>query len=488
MMFACTVLNYMDRQAMSVVGPQVKAEFRLDDLWWGWVGAAFQLTYAFCQWPAGYLADRLDVRRTYALAVAWWSLAGIATSFSPALGVLLIFRAMLGVGESFNWPCALRITSRVLPPSDRSLGNGIFNSGAAVGAVLTPLIVVPLAARMGWRVPFRLLGVAGLVWVALWLLTTRHRLAGDRRSPDVSPSLAAGPSRPATASIGLALVVLAGLAVAASGFWVGLRAVWWGVAVMMIGPLVLVRGLSPEVLQQSRWARSLAEIAVLRRFWVMVAVGCTINVSWHFLVWWMANFFQEKRGLGLLIGGMVTSIPFLAADVGNLAGGAMVRSLVHRGWSIIRARKVVLCGCMVLISSAVVVGILVARGRPVAPEAHPMSTADWLQAFLQALRIDGSIVLLLSLTALGTAAFMVNYFAFGQDVAPQHTGLVIGYLGGLGNLFAAGFMPLAGWISQRHGFAPNFVIVGLLPLVGLAALLLFWGEDSPEAAPAEGLS
>jgi ACS family hexuronate transporter-like MFS transporter len=75
---------------------------------------------------------------------------------------------------------------------------------------------------------------------------------------------------------------------------------------------------------------------------------------------------------------------------------------------------------------------------------------------------------------------MVNYFAFGQDVAPEHTGLVIGYLGGLGNLFAAGFLPLAGWISQgRYGFAPNFAIVGVLPLLGLLTLLLAWGRDEP---------
>ena len=87
---------------------------------------------------------------------------------------------------------------------------------------------------------------------------------------------------------------------------------------------------------------------------------------------------------------------------------------------------------------------------------------------------EALVIALLCLAATGSAAFMVNYFAFGQDVAPSHTGLVIGCLGGLGNLFAAGFMPVAGWISQgRSGFTPNFIIIGLLPLAGLAALLAF---------------
>jgi len=136
LMFASTVLNYMDRQAIALVGPRIMAQFALDYLGFGWVLAAFQLSYAFFQWPAGYLVDRWNVRRTYAGAVLWWSFAGIATAFAPTLGLLMTFRALLGMGESFNWPCALRVTSRVLPPSDRSLGNGIFNSGAAIGAQL----------------------------------------------------------------------------------------------------------------------------------------------------------------------------------------------------------------------------------------------------------------------------------------------------------------------------------------------------------------
>src|SRR5262249_52967010 len=157
LMFASTILNYMDRQAISLVGPEIKSRFELDNLGFGWVLLAFQLTYAFFQWPAGYLVDRWSVRRAYAGAVLWWSAAGIATAFAPTLGVLMALRALLGVGESFNWPCALRVTSGVLPPSDRSLGNGIFNSGAAIGAVLTPLVVPCLADRVGWRFPFVIL-------------------------------------------------------------------------------------------------------------------------------------------------------------------------------------------------------------------------------------------------------------------------------------------------------------------------------------------
>ena len=188
-----------------------------------------------------------------------------------------------------------------------------------------------------------------------------------------------------------------------------------------------------------------------RRFWVAAAVGVTINVTWHFLVNWMGIFFQEERRLGLLVGGMVSALPFLAADAGNLGGGVLTQpadASGHRHGLRTEARDGRLPGPRQLRR--------LGRLRPVA----------------------GRGLVLLCLAAMGTAAYMVNYFAFGQDVAPEHTGLVIGYLGGLGNLFAAGFMPVAGWISQgRWGFAPNFLIVGLLPLLGLVVLLPFWGQD-----------
>lgn len=457
LMFACTVLNYMDRQAISLVGPEIKRQFGLDNLGFGWVLLAFQLTYAFFQWPAGYLADRWSVRGIYAGAVLWWSLAGIATAFAPTLGVLMALRALLGVGESFNWPCALRVTSGVLPPSDRSLGNGIFNSGAAIGAVLTPLIVPYLALTMGWGVPFVILGLGGLVWVAAWLTFTRGAdltaAAGPRKRAD-QPGLL-----PGAKTVFSAVFVVAVLTALIGWFLLDAdtrgAALWWGVAIFMIGLLVAARAMPRKWLAGADWASSLGDVTRRRRFWVMVAVGVTINVTWHFLVNWMGIFFQEERRLGLLAGGMVSALPFLTADVGNLGGGVVTRALTRRGFGLTAARKLVMVLCLVLTGCAGFVGFVESQA---------------------------AVIVLLCLAAMGTAAYMVNYFAFGQDVAPAHTGLVIGYLGGLGNLFAAGFMPLVGWISLHWGFGPNFLIVSLLPLLGLAALLLFWGRDEEKAS------
>jgi ACS family hexuronate transporter-like MFS transporter len=469
LMFFSTVLNYMDRQAIALVSTPIMTEFGLTNFDFGWVMAVFSLTYALCQVPAGYLVDRWDVRRTYAGAVAFWSLAGLSVTFSPVLTVLVVLRGLLGVGESFNWPCALRVTSRVLPPADRSLGNGIFNSGAAVGAVLTPLVVSPLARYFGWRTPFLVIGAAGFVWVAAWLVLTggarADALAGGKPStpadPYDFPKPAAGLS--ATARFAFAGVVLAAFGLAAAGYAFGVAAVpcfMFAIAWLMFGLLAAALALPLPALKGADWAESLGEIVRLPRFWVLVLVSVSINSCWHFLVGWMPRYLEVDRRMTFLASGLWSAVPFLAADVGNLGGGALSRFIARRGLSTDRARLAVMALCTLLITSGAWVG---------------------------SVGSNSLVIALLGLMALGTAAFMANYFAFTQEVSSRHTGLIVGYLGGLGNLGAAGIVALAGLVKDRTGsFAPVFVLVGLVPFVGLGALLAGWGATGRGAETGSG--
>ncbi len=470
LMFASTVLNYMDRQAMTLVGTQIKGEFRLTNADFGWVLAAFQLTYALFQVPAGFLVDRWNVRWSYAIAVAWWSLAGIAAAYAPSLAILLLMRALLGVGESFNWPCALRVTGTILPPADRSLGNGIFNSGAAIGAVITPVVVTLLTARYGWRTAFVAVGALGFLWVGVWLALAggpfrdvfRGRKAPAPSEEDGSQSLSPGVMLAFGSLIAISVIV------ALSSYWIGRSAIWWGIALLMVGLLALARVIPLSALKGAPWAESLGSVVRMRRFWILALVSVTINVCWHFLVNWLPTYLKEDRELaGLLplarqfdayfrLGGsskelsvgLLTAILFLAADFGNLMGGTLSRWLSRLGMTPQRARAAVMIGCTLLIPSGVWVG---------------------------AIKSDALVVLMIGLMAMGTAAFMANYFSFAQEVSASHTGLIVGVLGGLGNLCAAGFHPVAGAVKDAAGsFAPIFVIVGLLPFLGLGALLVGW--------------
>jgi MFS transporter, ACS family, hexuronate transporter len=463
LMFASTVLNYMDRQTVSLLEEPISRAFGIgtkEDF--GWVLAAFYLTYALFQVPAGYLVDRWDLRWSYAAAVAWWSLAAIATALVPSLGLLITCRMLLGMGESFNWPCALRVTSRILPPSDRSLGNGIFNSGAAIGAVVTPTVVTLLTRAFGWRSSFTVIGLIGFVWVAAWLFLVRgeyrHLLARPQRKaslPDerfeiepMSPRLSAG----VCWAFGGVLIVAA--AVAGSAYWFGRDAIWIGIAVAILGPLLVAAEIPPHLLKGADWAAGLAAIARNRRFWTLVVVSISINLCWHFLVNWIPTYLKRDRGLNFETGNLLSTIPFLAADGGNILGGWFARLLSAGGRSAPHARRAVMASATPFIVAGGL-GVGLASNLPTA-------------------------VILISIMAAATAAFMANYFSFTQDVSTRHTGLVVGYLGAIGNLFVAGFQPLAGRVKDFTGsYTLVFVIAGLAPLIGLTALL--WGWNDQEA-------
>ena len=457
LLFASTALSYMDRQAVAVVGERLTAEFHVKFEALGWIIAAFGLPYALFQVPAGFLADRGDVRRTYAAAVIGWSIAAMAVAWSPTLGALMAFRALLGVGESFNWPCALRVTATVLPPADRGLGNGIFNSGAAVGAVLTPLIVAPLTAWLGWRAAFFLIGALGFVWAVAWCRATY----GPARALFLVAERSGTSGRVTAPALAVfAMLLVAAIVGGAVGFlYRGATALWWAVAGLIVGLLVAARTMPESWLGRDNAASGLGEVVRLRRFWVMAVVSISINVCWHFLVNWLPTYLKTDRGMAFVAGSMLSAVPFLAADAGNLGGGAASRWLAGRGLPAPRARAAVMAGCVLLIAPGAAIG---------------------------AISNDVLIIALLAAMALGTAAFMANYFAYCQEVDPRRTGLVVGILGALGNLFAAGFAPIVGWVKDTTGgFGPVFLVVGLLPFVGLAALLLGWGRDRPAPGVAE---
>jgi MFS transporter, ACS family, hexuronate transporter len=456
LMFAATMLNYMDRQTIALVRPQIRDAFAIKtDEDFGWIIAVFGMVYALLQIPAGYLVDRWDLRSSYAAAVIWWSIAAMTTALVPSLGLFVACRALLGVGESFNWPCALRVTARVLPAADRSLGNGIFNSGAAVGAVVTPFVVTKLTLAYGWRTAFLVPGAFGLIWVAAWLVLVRgrHRVllalpSSDGFTHEWSDNRK--PGLPIAVRFAFAIILFASVAIGLSAILYGPLTVWLGIALFLIGPLLAAATFPHAQLAGAAWASSLGEIVRERRFWIMAVVSITINVCWHFLVNWVPAYFKDERHLNYSASNFLSAVPFLAAAGGNVGGGWLARRLVALGLSTVRARQAVLVLCTVLIQAGIGVGF-----------AHNNATA----------------VVLLSIMATGTAAFMANYFAFAQEVTPRHTGLVVGYLGGLGNLFVAGFQPVAGKVKDVTGsFSLIFWLVALLPAIGLSALFLGWHE------------
>jgi ACS family hexuronate transporter-like MFS transporter len=188
--FFATMINYLDRQALSVAEPVLQVQFHFNEVAYGQILFAFMLAYTIVNGISGLVIDRLGTRIGYGLFVGWWSLSSLLHVFARGAFSLGVFRFMLGMGESGNWPGAVKVVAEWFPAEERSLASGIFNSGSSVGAILAPPIVAMLLLKYGWQSAFAAVGCLGFLWLAAWLIFYRppQRAAG---APPPPPRLGA---------------------------------------------------------------------------------------------------------------------------------------------------------------------------------------------------------------------------------------------------------------------------------------------------------
>jgi ACS family hexuronate transporter-like MFS transporter len=186
--FAATIINYLDRQTLSVVAPALRDEFGMSNESYGYVLSAFMLAYTVSNGLSGPLLDRLGTQLGYGLCMAWWSTAGILHAFAIGPWSLAGFRFLLGVGEAGNWPAAVKVVSDWFPPRERALAAGIFNSGAAIGAIVAPPLVTWLVLQFSWQIAFVCVGIAGYIWlIGWWLLYYTPTTSALEQSPKAGP-------------------------------------------------------------------------------------------------------------------------------------------------------------------------------------------------------------------------------------------------------------------------------------------------------------
>src|SRR5712692_5762780 len=175
LLFASTVVNYIDRQTLNVLAPYLKAEYHWTNSDFAWIVIAFRVSYAVVQLVGGRLVDLLGTRRGLGLAVAWYSVMAMLTSLAGGLGSFCAFRFLLGAGEAANWPGATKAVSEWFPAKERGMAVALFDSGSALGGAIAPSLVVWLYHVFGtWRPAFLITGTLGFLWLLVWL-ATYHR-------------------------------------------------------------------------------------------------------------------------------------------------------------------------------------------------------------------------------------------------------------------------------------------------------------------------
>ncbi len=185
LIFIATALNYVDRQVLALLKPTLEAEFNWTDQQFAHLGSTFQLAAAFSLIGVGWFVDRFGVRFAYGLAVAVWSLAGMAHALAATVQQFVLARVVLAGAESVNTPAAMKAAAMYLPLKSRSMGIGIINTAPNIGAIITPLLIPPFALAFGWKAAFVVTGALGFAWLIGWYFGTRGLTPlGEGKTPE----------------------------------------------------------------------------------------------------------------------------------------------------------------------------------------------------------------------------------------------------------------------------------------------------------------
>lgn len=298
LLFLSTLINYLDRQTLNVLGPELKREFSWSNQDFAWIIIAFRVAYTVMQTVGGRILDRLGTRNGLTLTVAWYSAVACLTSLASGFWSFLGFRFLLGAGEAGNWPGATKAVSEWFPRRQRGLAVALFDSGSSAGAMLAPVLLLFLMTHAGgWRPAFLIVGTLGFFWLFLW-----------RRSyypPETHPRIDAAER---------ALIAADHAAEHAEA--------------------ASEKGGSP-----ARWS----ELLRLRQTWGAIAAKGLTDPVWFMIADWFA-IYLVSRGYSLEQTVAGYWVPFLGSFLGNLFAGAFSGWLIRRGVSVGRARRLLIAG------------------------------------------------------------------------------------------------------------------------------------------------
>ncbi|MEP7074554.1 MAG: MFS transporter [Acidobacteriota bacterium] len=415
LIFLATLINYIDRLTISVLAPLITQDLHLTNTEFGSIASAFLLAYTISQGVSGKIYDRVGIKKGFTFSIVLWSIAAMAHAFAMGLKSLSAFRFVLGFGEAGNWPGAAKTVAEWFPARQRAFGMAIFNSGAAIGSIIAPPLIVGLTTFFGhWYETFIFTGLLGFGWLILWWLIydtpEKHKWL-SREELDLIQEKS-NPDEPAEADSSFS----------DSGT-----------------PTV-------EADRSPGWF----ELLTYRQTWGIVIARFFVDPVWWLYITWLPLFMHQVHGFDLRQIGLFAWVPYVAADVGSLFGGWVSGFLIGRGWSVNRARKAVIAFAACLMPAGIFAAFT----------PDPMAALG-----------------LIGVVLFGFQAWINNVQTLPSDFFPRGAVGSVAGLGGTGaGIGSMIFVFTTGWIVDHFSYTPILVAAGILAPVGTIILFALSGR------------
>ncbi|MBN2970955.1 MFS transporter [Roseomonas aeriglobus] len=290
MLFAATAINYVDRQMIGVLKPTLKGEFGWSESDFAAIVFWFQVAYAIGYIGFGKIVDAVGARAGYTIAIIIWTISHMAHGLATSITTFAMARFGLGIGESGNFPAGIKAVTDWFPQKERAYAIGLFNAGANVGAIITPLLVPWLVLMFDWRVAFYVTGIFGIVWLIIWWAIYRHPSEHPRVSTPELEYIQQDPVDPVTP-------------------------LTWG------------------------------QVLRVKETWAFALGKFFIDPIWWFFLFWLPGYLFDRYDMDLKTFGLPLAAIYLISDVGSIAGGWLSSKLIAAGKTPNFARKVTMAIC-----------------------------------------------------------------------------------------------------------------------------------------------
>jgi ACS family hexuronate transporter-like MFS transporter len=411
-----TVINYIDRQSLNVLWPEISVDLypdKTDDERkeiYALISVVFVFSYAFGQALFGKIFDWVGTRLGFVLSIGVWSIATALHAVARGVLSFAIFRSILGVAEAGNWPGATKGNAEWFPTRERALAQGIFNSGAAIGGIISIPLIALLSVYFNWQVIFILVGLTGLLWLIPWIVLVK---APPKDHPWIT-----------TAEREYILTSQRNQDLDRDG--------------------TFDEGYNPD----------LRTMLSRKESWGVIIASAAIDPIWWLFVFWIPIYLSEVYGMDVKTIGIYGWVPYVGAMFGAWFGGLLAQNRLKAGWTVDATRKLVISlGCLIMLPA------LLAMSNPGAP-----TTAVLLMA----------LILFGFQTAIGNVQTLPSDLFGGKTV-----GTLAGLSGMAAKLAVAGLTSLVPWLTAGGNYTPAFVIGAALAVIAVASVWLLCPRIEP---------